>query len=65
MAFDRRVKCLDKETRSPEISELVESVRGLIFGLGKLTLSMPIWKFYPTKEWKIFENHFDTALRFK
>ena len=53
-AFDKRVYCIDEEIRSPDMENIVKAIEEYFVIIGKLTLSIPVWKIYPTNDWKKF-----------
>jgi len=42
------------EKNNPEALEFVTSVNDFTVYCGRLMFSSPIWKIYPTKDWKMF-----------
>jgi hypothetical protein len=60
-AFDKRLECIDERKRTAEIETFVKSVDDLFASGGELGFSIPIWKYYRTKQWKRFEKAADVV----
>jgi hypothetical protein len=54
MAFDNRLHCIDENLRDPEMTRMVNAIEKYFILVGKLTLSMPVWKIHSTRDWKDF-----------
>ncbi len=57
IVFDERLKCVDEKTRDPNVTEFVNRIEEFFVLFGKVSFALPVWKFYPTKDWKAFENN--------
>jgi hypothetical protein len=55
LVFNERLKCLDPATRSSNVTEFIEDINQFLINFGKLVFSAPIWKLYPTQDWRRFE----------
>ena len=52
VVFDKRINCMDK--KNLDIVEFVNAVNNFTVYAGRLLFQMPLWKIYPTKDWKLF-----------
>jgi cytochrome P450 len=55
--FDERLQCVDENKRDPTTDEFVKRIDEFFVLFGILAFQPPIWKYYPTKDWKAFEAH--------
>ena len=47
---------MDEKSRAPNAAEFVENIETFFIYFGRVTFSLPIWRFYPTTDWKLFEK---------
>jgi hypothetical protein len=53
-AFDKRIECLDDSKRTADVEEFVQSVDDLFTLSGELGFDIPLWQYFPTKNWRKF-----------
>lgn len=58
MAFDERINCIDEKKRTEEAKLFIKHSSTTLIYAGKLFYSV-LWKFYPTKDWKLFVESMD------
>ncbi len=58
MAFDERIHCVDEKKRTEEAKLFIKHSSKTLIYAGKLFYSV-LWKFYPTKDWKLFLESMD------
>jgi cytochrome P450 len=56
IAFDQRLKCLNEETRSNNVTQLHLSIDEFSVYCGRLFFQAPLWKIWPNHDWKMFEK---------
>ena len=56
VVLNKRLKCIDEKTRAPNTDEFVRVIEEFFVTLGLLLFSSPLWRYYPTKDWKKFEK---------
>jgi hypothetical protein len=64
VAFDQPLNCIDERKRTPKIDKLINAVDELFYLSRQLSFSLPIYRYYPTKEWKKFVAASDIVYRF-
>jgi hypothetical protein len=58
-ALDTRIECLNEAKRTPETDKFIEAVGEMLTVSALLIFDLPLYKFYPTKNWKRFSNAAD------
>jgi hypothetical protein len=54
VALVSRLNAINEEKKDPQINEFVENVDKFLHTFGNLSFLPPLWKIYPTKEFKEF-----------
>jgi hypothetical protein len=62
MAFDERIHCIDEKKRTEEAKMFMKNTNRTEEYAGKLFYSV-LWKYYPTKDWKILVESMDYTYR--
>ncbi len=47
---------MNEKTRLPDVTDLVMKIDTFFVLLGKLSFNLKTWKYFPTKDWRDFEN---------
>ncbi len=58
-ALDTRIECINAAKRTPETEKFIQAVDDMLTISGVLIFSLPTYKFYPTKNYKIFADAAD------
>ncbi len=54
VALDKRINCLDPKTCKESVTKLIESIEGFMWYTNKLSVSLPFWQLYETRDRKKF-----------
>ena len=64
VALDERIKALDTKNCNDAVTKtLIDSIEGFMWYTNKLSVSLPFWQFYPTKDRKQFFNCMDNTYK--
>ena len=64
VAFDRPLNCIDEIKRTAKIDNLIKAVDEVFYLTKQLSFSLPIYRFYPTKQWKKFVASSDIVYKY-
>jgi hypothetical protein len=54
VAFDQPLNCINENKRTPFITKVINAIDDLFLYSGRLMFSLPVWRYYPTKDWRKF-----------
>ena len=60
LVFDERLGCFEK-VPPPMAHDFIQSISGLFKYMNPLMFN-PLFKYFPTNDWRQFEKHFSRAL---
>ena len=64
VAFDQPLNCIDERKRNQKIDKLINAVDDFLALAGQLGFSAPIYRYYPTKQWKKFVASSDIVYKY-
>ena len=62
-ALDVRIECMDETKRTPQTDKFIQAVDEMLTVSGLLLFDLPLYLFYPTKNYKRFYNAADIVFR--
>lgn len=57
--FNKKINCVDDKKRTKSSEEFIQSLDKLMKTTSDLMNSLPLWKYFETKEWKEYVKNTD------